>query len=30
MDKILQPMSDEGGNNIIKITNDGDTILNSV
>ena len=30
MDKILQPMSDEGGNNIIKITHDGATILNSV
>ena len=30
MDKILQPMSDEGGNNKIQITNDGATILNSV
>ena len=30
MDKILQPMSDEGGNNRIQITNDGATILNSV
>ena len=30
MDKILQPMSDEGGNNKIKITNDGATILSSV
>ena len=30
MDKILQPMSDEGGNNKIEITNDGATILNSV
>ena len=30
MDKILQPMSDEGGNNRIHITNDGATILNSV
>ena len=30
MDKILQPASDEGGNNRIHITNDGATILNSV
>ncbi|MCQ2965045.1 MAG: T-complex protein 1 subunit beta [archaeon] len=30
MDKILQPMSDEGGNNKIQITNDGATILNHV
>ena len=30
MDKILQPMSDEGGNNKIVITNDGATILKSV
>ncbi|MCQ2816302.1 MAG: T-complex protein 1 subunit beta [archaeon] len=30
MDKILQPMSDEGGNNKIVITNDGAKILNSV
>jgi len=30
IDKILQPMSDEGGNNRIQITNDGATILNSV
>src|SRR5574344_961305 len=30
MDKILQPMSDEGGNNKIQITNDGATILKSV
>ncbi len=30
MDKILQPMSDEGGNNKIIITNDGATILKSV
>ena len=30
MDKILQPMSDEGGNNQIMITNDGATILKSV
>jgi T-complex protein 1 subunit beta len=30
MDKILQPMSDEGGNNRIMITNDGATILKSV
>ena len=30
MDKILQPMSDEGGNNRIHITNDGATILSSV
>ena len=30
MDQILQPMSDEGGNNRIQITNDGATILKSV
>ena len=30
MDKILQPASDEGGNNRIHITNDGATILSSV
>ena len=30
MDKILQPMNDEGGNNKIIITNDGATILKSV
>ena len=30
MDKILQPMSDESGNNRIVITNDGAKILNSV
>ena len=30
MDKILQPMSDEGGNNKIVITNDGATVMKNI